>query len=356
MFRDRTNLFLSYRRTFPRSYQRPKSNDTNSFFDIEDSGLDETHPMIDMRDAAQSPSSLFVEPTEEIDRNLEQVEPRMLQLTRLYRKNSLPGFDDKTEDEQEIEELGLQIIQLFQRCYSIMKSLKASSSSGIFQGQQLNQGSLIVLNNLEKNYANKIQLSSNKFRVLQNNYLKFLNKDDFKPLPSSSTDADTLLVLEEEEKGGATQQEIDSYSRQTLQRQSQRQTDGKNAQFLREREEEITQLARGVLEVSTIFREMQDLVIDQGTIIDRIDYNLENTVTELKGAHRELERATIYQKRTQKCKVIFLLSLVVMALFFFVMLKPHNGKQRDGSRKQPNPQDPASNAGHDVSSEGASRT
>lgn len=51
---------------------------------------------------------------------------------------------------------------------------------------------------------------------------------------------------------------------------------------MRERDEEITQLARGVLEVSTIFREMQDLVVDQGTIVDRIDYNLENTVVELK--------------------------------------------------------------------------
>ncbi|SCU98066.1 LAFA_0G15412g1_1 [Lachancea sp. 'fantastica'] len=355
MFRDRTNLFLSYRRTFPRSYQRTKGNENDSFFDIEESGLEESHPMIDMGGTSHSPSTLFVELTEEIDRNLEHVESHMLQLTRLYRKNSLPGFDDKTEDEQEIEELGLRIIQLFQRCYSIMKTLKASSSSGIFQGHHLNQGSLIVLNNLEKNYANKIQLSSNKFRLLQNNYLKFLNKDDFKPLPSSSTDAGTLLVLEEEEKDGVAQQDIDSYSRQTLQRQTQRQTDGRNAQFLREREEEITQLARGVLEVSTIFREMQDLVIDQGTIIDRVDYNLENTVIELKGAHRELEKATTYQKRTQKCKVILLLSLVVLALFFFVMLKPHNSNKKDDTSKQPVPQEPASDAGHSVSSEGDPR-
>ena len=60
-------------------------------------------------------------------------------------------------------------------------------------------------------------------------------------------------------------------------------------------------------------------------IVDRIDYNLENTVVELKSADKELNKATHYQKRTQKCKVILLLTLCVIALFFFVMLKPHGG-------------------------------
>ncbi|SCV04961.1 LANO_0G15434g1_1 [Lachancea nothofagi CBS 11611] len=317
MFRDRTNLFLSYRRTFPHNHRHQKSNAHESFFDIEEGGLDESFPMINMGETSQGPSSRFTDLTQEIDGNLKQAESQMLQLTKLYRKNSLPGFEDKAADEQEIEDLSFRIIQFFQRCYTIIKSLKSISSAQVFEGYPLSRGDLLVLDNLEKNYANKIQISSNKFRMLQNNYLKFLNKDDFKPLPRSSTDADALLVLEEEEEAsGSTQQEIDSYSRQTLQRQTHRQTQGKNLQFLQQREEEITLLARGVLEVSTIFREMQSLVIDQGTIIDRIDYNLENTVTELKGAQRELERATVYQKRTQKCKVILLLSLVVMTLFF----------------------------------------
>lgn len=190
----------------------------------------------------------------------------------------------------------------------------------------------MVLDNLQKKYANKIQLSSNKFRLLQNNYLKFLNKDDFKPLPRAASDADTLIALQEDEKNSNTQQEIDSYSRLTLQRQTQRQAQGRSSQYLQQREQEITQLARGVLEVSSIFREMQDLVVDQGTIIDRIDYNLENTVLELKGAQRELDRATVYQTRSQKCKVILLLSLVVIALFIVVMLKPnhHASKLRPG--------------------------
>ena len=149
-----------------------------------------------------------------------------------------------------------------------------------------------------------------------------MNKDDSKPVfPKSEGTSQLLLEEEEEEKG--QNRDIEAYSRQTLQRQR---TSNQNAtqQFLRERDEEITQLDKGVLEVSVIFREMQELIIDQGTIVDRIDYNLENTVIELRSAERELKSATRYQKKTQKCKIILLLSLCVFALFLFVMLKPHN--------------------------------
>lgn len=329
MFRDRTNLFLSYRRTFPhnRSFHTTVQDPFADPPDLENGSTlnnddDEAYPMMDMSSSKRTPlPPKFFDYTQQIDENLSNVNQQMVQLAKLYRKNSLPGFQDKTHDEKEIEEISYDIIKAFQNCYKTIKLLQVVQSTQIFKGKQLTKGEIIILDNLQKNYATKIQTSSNKFRVLQNNYLRFLNKDDFKPLPTASSDQDTLLLLQEEEND--TQQEIDSYSRQTLQKQTQRQNSA-NTQFLQQREEEITELARGVLEVSTIFREMQNLIIDQGTVVDRIDYNLENTVIELKQAQKELDRATHYQKRTQKCKVILLLSLVIVALFFFVMLKPHH--------------------------------
>ncbi|SCU78920.1 LAMI_0A06546g1_1 [Lachancea mirantina] len=326
MFRDRTNLFLSYRRTFPHVRSVGALNQ-DPFSDLESAGNEESYPMVSMdtNKAGMLPPQ-FMDFSQKIDENLESAESKMLQLTRLYRKNALPGFEDKSSDEKEIEELSYQTIKGFQVCFNIIKQVETVLVTQRFRGQVLSRSDIVVLENLKKNCANRIQASSNKFRVLQNNYLKFLNKDDFKPLPSSSEDKNALVLLEEQQESNATtQQEIDSYSRQTLQRQNQQQVNVGNTAYLQRRDEEITQLARGVLEVSTIFREMQNLVIDQGTIVDRIDYNLENTVIELKGAQRELERASGYQKRTQKCKVILLLSLSVMVLFFFVMLKPHRG-------------------------------
>lgn len=187
---------------------------------------------------------------------------------------------------------------------------------------------------MTKKYAQRIQWESNKFRVLQNNYLKFLNKDDLKPIfPTNDKESSQLVLtmMEEEEQqnqmslqGSDQGKDIEEYTKQTLERQQLKRQSNSNQRFLEERDEEIAQLANGVFEVSTIFREMQSLIINQGSIVDRIDYNLENTVIELKEANKQLDGATRYQKRTQKCKIILLLTLCVVALFFFVMLKPHS--------------------------------
>lgn len=304
----------------------------NQMEDIELDNLDEMHSTLpgQSRNKDTLPP-LFVDIARDVDDYLKEVNVKMEQLMKLYRKNSLPGFDDKTHDEKEIEDLSLSVLQFFQRCYNIIKKLEVIYSSQLLEGKQLNRSELIILDNLTKRYAQKIQWESNKFRVLQNNYLKFLNKDDLKPIfPSNDKESSQLMLtmMEEEEnqnlEGSYKGKNIEEYSKQTLQQQQMKRQSNGTQRFLEERDEEIAQLANGVFEVSTIFREMQSLIINQGSIVDRIDYNLENTVIELREANKQLEGATRYQKRTQKCKIILLLSLCVVALFFFVMLKPHN--------------------------------
>ncbi|CCF59979.1 hypothetical protein KAFR_0I01990 [Kazachstania africana CBS 2517] len=327
MFRDRTNLFLSYRRTFSHFADSlgTKNNNINDEFVGDGNDIElESYPMITHNQENNTLPPLFVDIARDIDEYLDQTNRRMEQLMKLYRKNSLPGFEDNTKDEKMIEELSIKILELFQRCYNVIKKLKTIFQEQFLQGKQLNKSELIILDNLTKQYADKIQWESNKFRILQNNYLKYLNKDDLKPiLPKNNKESSQLLLLEEENVGGKERldRDIESYSRHTLQTQMNKRS---NERYLQERDEEITKLATSVFEVSTIFKEMQHLIIDQGTIVDRIDYNLENTVIELKSANRELDKATHYQKRTQKCKIILFLSLCVLVLFFLVMLKPHN--------------------------------
>ncbi|CAI4052815.1 hypothetical protein SUVZ_15G1340 [Saccharomyces uvarum] len=347
MFRDRTNLFLSYRRTFPHnitipSGKAPLSDDRDiemGSYPMADMSHDISARLMDGQDSKRGSSGdalppIFIDIAQDVDDYLLEVRRLSEQLAKVYRKNSLPGFEDKSHDEALIEDLSFKVIQMLQRCYGVMKRLKTIFNSQFVDGKQLSREELIILDNLQKTYAEKIQTESNKFRVLQNNYLKFLNKDDLKPIRNNKLNTEDTLLLDEEEEAAREKREgldIEDYSKRTLQRQQQLHDTSAEA-YLRERDEEITQLARGVLEVSTIFREMQDLVIDQGTIVDRIDYNLENTVVELKSADKELNKATHYQKRTQKCKVILLLALCVITLFFFVMLKPHGSGGGGGGR------------------------
>jgi len=44
-----------------------------------------------------------------------------------------------------------------------------------------------------------------------------------------------------------------------------------------DREQEIEKVSEAIRDLQTIFKELAVLIIDQGSIIDRIDYNMEKT-------------------------------------------------------------------------------
>jgi syntaxin 16 len=78
-----------------------------------------------------------------------------------------------------------------------------------------------------------------------------------------------------------------SFSQSTLQQTAQKRFQSNNA-VIAKREQEINEIATGIIELSDIFGDLQNMVIDQGTMLDRIDYNVENLVMHVKSAEKEL--------------------------------------------------------------------
>lgn len=78
-----------------------------------------------------------------------------------------------------------------------------------------------------------------------------------------------------------------SFSQSTLQQTSQKRLTTNDAAIM-QREREITDIAKGIIELADIFKDLQTMVIDQGTMLDRIDYNVERMNTDVKAADKEL--------------------------------------------------------------------
>lgn len=62
------------------------------------------------------------------------------------------------------------------------------------------------------------------------------------------------------------------------------------------------------------------MVADQGTVLDRIDYNVEMVVENVKGAQEELVAAAVSQKSSSKCRLILLIALLVIAAVVMLMM------------------------------------
>ncbi|KAK6465029.1 T-SNARE affecting a late Golgi compartment protein 2 [Scheffersomyces coipomensis] len=346
MFRDRTNLFLSYRRTIPRSNPIGNLRGDNSGqtrfdnLDEEEEGLiGNNHNSQRRRGQTEGGRTNDIEmkpiiPTiydiaGDLDDKLKLIKNQVNDLNSNYKRLIIINKSEKNRIEKRIDDLNYEILKNFESCYIMIKKFEYLNLNYKKLGLNFNESDLEILNNFKKNYAIKIQESSIIFRNLQNNYIKFLRDDDdedefdqlLKKDQNDSTSSHIIstntTILQEEQD-----QEIENYSRQVLQQQQQHAPNA-NSAFLQQREREISKLAMGIIEISTIFKEMESMIVEQGTILDRIDYNLQNAAVDLKDSDRELIKAKHYQKRTTKCKIIFLMCLIVFVLVIVVLVKPH---------------------------------
>lgn len=61
-----------------------------------------------------------------------------------------------------------------------------------------------------------------------------------------------------------------------------------------QRDREIDQIAKSIAELAELFQDLSALVIDQGTMLDRIDFNIEHMGQQMSEAVQELNTATRY--------------------------------------------------------------
>jgi syntaxin 16 len=70
------------------------------------------------------------------------------------------------------------------------------------------------------------------------------------------------------------------------------------------------------------------LVIDQGTILDRIDYNMEQVLEHTKEGLVQLNKAEDHQKNAMSVKCIILLCVLIAIMLGVLILKNSSGKKK----------------------------
>ena len=107
---------------------------------------------------------------------------------------------------------------------------------------------------------------------------------------------------------------------------SQNQLTDENEDLVNSRDEEITKIAKSIEDLAQIFKELAVLVIDQGTILDRIDYNMEQVMDHMRDGMTHLTKADARQKNNfpQRCIIILMCSIALMVL---ILIWKHSGKR-----------------------------
>lgn len=169
----------------------------------------------------------------------------------------------------------------------------------------------IIGTNVQRSLAKKLQELSAEFRQKQRKYLSDVQSQ--KSGAIEETESKFGIDLNE------TNQEYGVNGTQL--NQSQLAVVDDLTQAVQSRDKEIAQIASSIQELGTIFKELAVLVIDQGTILDRIDYNMETVVEQTKEGISHLQKAEKSQKNARPMKCILCLSMTIFVLLLILMLK-----------------------------------
>ncbi|MCJ1374195.1 hypothetical protein MMC20_005427 [Loxospora ochrophaea] len=283
----------------------------------------------------------WVDVQEEVTELLAEIVKKSAKLEQLHQKHVLPGFDDedvRREEEAVIENMTQEITRGFHSCQRAIKRIETMVRDAKQQGG-VSKGDETMARNIQISLASRVQEVSAGFRKKQSVYLKKLRALDgiSSPLPPdrSSTPSqnpytDPSMIESETDK---------SFSQSMLQQTVQKRLTGNDAVIM-QREREITDIAKGIIELADIFKDLSTMVIDQGTMLDRIDYNVENMSTDVKAADKELTIATGYQRKTTKRKILLFLLLLVIGMFVLLLVKPKRSSNSAPPPPNPLPAEP----------------
>ena len=169
----------------------------------------------------------------------------------------------------------------------------------------------VVGSNVQRSLAKKLQELSVEFRQMQRKYLSDVQAQKSGGL--EGREAKFGLMDDEGGNGGGGAENDFGF---TMQQQA---VVDDLQEAVQSRDKEIVGIAKSIEELGTIFKELAVLVIDQGTILDRIDYNMEAVVEHTKEGITQLERAETSQKNARPLKcIVFLVCLIAFLLLILI--------------------------------------
>lgn len=91
-----------------------------------------------------------------------------------------------------------------------------------------------------------------------------------------------------------------------------------NTKMAEHREKEVYTIVQSIADLHDIFKDLAQMVQEQGTVLDRIDFNVEQTQTLVTDGYKQLQRAEMYQRKNRKMYCILILATVT--LFMMILL------------------------------------
>ncbi|EDW05532.1 syntaxin-16 [Drosophila mojavensis] len=303
---------------------------------------------LEMQDDYATPP-IWLDKFEEAQYTMSKIKPKLDELGSLHARHLLrPTFDDQKDDECEIEVLSQIVAKLIASTHRHIQCVRSSLGVGSKVEQRLTANAvhcaLLQLQDLTVKFRSSqnaylLQLNSREERSQKyfDNANEFTNVelgnfggdeppnnfvdtfDNFlQPLDGAGKSQVNAYLFEDDE-----QQIDDNFKKPLTNRMTQQQLllfEEENTRLAQHREEEVTKIVKSIYDLNDIFKDLSHMVQEQGTVLDRIDYNVEQTQTRVSEGMRQLQRAEMYQRKNRKMCIILVLAAVTFVMLVLLIL------------------------------------
>jgi len=303
--RDLSAVFVQLRQDQASGVARPKLGRERSGhrlldFQGEDGGLGgKGLENGDVEMALDSVPPSWTDAADDARQDLKTVRDKLVQITKVQQKRLLKVFGDDNAPDKELELISGQITTAVRRCDQCIRQVKARGLA-----QRGTQQDAKIRENVQRNLASQLQQLSQQFRQSQKDFLNEIRERGSRGLDADEGGCAEVLDI------GFTDGQLHDLQDMELN--------------VGQRSSEITRIAQSISDLHTLFKELAVLVIDQGSILDRIDYNIERVVDQSMEANKQLKKAEDKQKSYRAMKCILALVIINMILTIILTAKSTN--------------------------------
>uniref|UniRef100_A0A6B2LDM9 t-SNARE coiled-coil homology domain-containing protein n=1 Tax=Arcella intermedia TaxID=1963864 RepID=A0A6B2LDM9_9EUKA len=208
--------------------------------------------------------------------------------------NTLPTFDGNSLRRVQIENKSSELLMEMQKCNTAIKTL----------------GSKVLLppeeeamkKNVKSNLSTLLQSEISRFRNIQDSYEKEIKP----PYPEDTTEDPLEDLSEPIGSMGLTTSDIDY-------------------QLALDRNKRLKEVSKTMSELKSMFLELSEMIIEQGTVLDRIDKNLILANEQMDIAVVTLTETKKSNSTTTKCWIALLVLVVVFCVVIVVVIRVRRG-------------------------------
>ena len=260
-------------------------------------------------------SSNYIESYKEVNNILDDLLTNFSSLKNLQQERIKPKFNDEEIEnrkiDKEIKKLILKMMKKIKFCEALIKMQKRNNN--INNENNIEEK---VKNNVRALLFGKIQNFTNEFRKNEQQFLKYLkemgNEDEF----LINDNNNNIIHNNSSDSFNSLEDEKDNLNKDFLYTQE----DDLKEQ-IKKRDKDINILAKSINDLAEIFKDLQSVVQEQGTILDRIDYNIDVSYNNSRRGLKFIKKAEEHQNESCFRNVILLLFVIIFVESILIIFK-----------------------------------